>query len=839
MLNHTPLKSPQGDNRIYSPLEGGQGDVFIQHVTPSPPSSYTPLRTTRYEQLVMKKLILALALLGASASYAQDVFIPDQNFLNALVSAGVDSNTDSIIQQSEAQVVTQISINSKDIKDLTGIEEFTSLKRLYCANNDLDNLDVTNNLTLTNLSCERNNLMSLDVTENSQLEILDCSDNSIDSLDIAQNPKLLSLKCGDNSIYTLDITQNPKLAVLSSIGNSLSVLDLSQNIKLYELDCQSNNLSALDLSNNPTLSILYCTGNSLFSLDLTNNTALTDLNCAQNSLSILDLSNNPALIWLNCSINNLTSLNLSNQLSLQVFYCHRNNLGSLDLSNKLALTRLWCHDNPSLTCLPYLANGITSLQIPDQLTCLPNIPTSYSNKSIRPLCNPTNNSNNCESFPIIQGNIYNDLNSDLVFNNDDNPRAGAAILLEPSNAMFFSNANGDYSFSVQSLDTFSISVTSPYFEAVPSSYEVIFTSYDDISDTTIALQPKEIANSLLINIVNHSRARPGFPMRYYVSYQNQGTTTLDAELEFEMPSEFILDDTTSRPSEGGSTLTYNLGALTPGASGTIVVAGKIPVTATLSTVQMIYTSIEDVALGTEETPEDNIDSATYIITGSYDPNDKAGPATISPNQVSNQDPIDYFIRFQNTGTDTAFTVVVSDVIDQQLDISSVSGIQTSHLSNTFTNADTVYFVFHDILLPDSNTNEPASHGYIHFSIEPKTTLMTGDTIKNTANIYFDYNAPVITNTVNTVVYEPSIITSVNTIDAASISVFPIPAIANEALTLSGEHLEAADLYDLNGRLVQRLKLDHNQVQLNGIESGNYYLRITNAEGSVLKRIVVR
>ena len=328
-------------------------------------------------------------------------------------------------------------------------------------------------------------------------------------------------------------------------------------------------------------------------------------------------------------------------------------------------------------------------------------------------------------------------------------------------------------------------------------------------------------------------------MRFYINYSNVGTTVLDAELTFEMPSEFLLDDTTSRPSESGSTLTYDLGSLTPGATGTIVVAGKIPVTATLGAEQTIYTSIQDIASGTEETPEDNLDSATYIITGSYDPNDKAGPATISPDQVSNQDPIDYFIRFQNTGTDTAFTVVVSDVIDQQLDISSVSGIQTSHLSNTFTDADTLYFVFHDILLPDSNVNEPASHGYIHFSIEPQTTLMTGDTIKNTANIYFDYNTPVITNTVNTVVYEPAIITSMEASDAASISVFPNPANANERLTLSGEHLESANLYDLNGRLIQRLKLTYNKVQLNGIDSGNYYLRITNAEGNVLKRIVVR
>ena len=56
------------------------------------------------------------------------------------------------------------------------------------------------------------------------------------------------------------------------------------------------------------------------------------------------------------------------------------------------------------------------------------------------------------------------------------------------------------------------------------------------------------------------------------------------------------------------------------------------------------------------------------------------------------------------------------------------------------------FTFANINLPDSNANEPASHGYAQFRIKLKKNLPLGTTIYNTAFIYFDFNSPVVTNT---------------------------------------------------------------------------------------------
>lgn len=155
-------------------------------------------------------------------------------------------------------------------------------------------------------------------------------------------------------------------------------------------------------------------------------------------------------------------------------------------------------------------------------------------------------------------------------------------------------------------------------------------------------------------------------------------------------------------------------------------------------------------------PQDDLDEHVSIsclpIIDSYDPNDKnAAPAGYLDDHFikTTTDKIEYTIRFQNTGSDTAFTVVIKDTLDPNLDISTLqvgpashnftwklSGIENTHL----------VFTFNNILLPDSTTNNPGSNGFVKFAISPKQGLAEGVQISNKAEIYFDYNSAVITNT---------------------------------------------------------------------------------------------
>lgn len=138
------------------------------------------------------------------------------------------------------------------------------------------------------------------------------------------------------------------------------------------------------------------------------------------------------------------------------------------------------------------------------------------------------------------------------------------------------------------------------------------------------------------------------------------------------------------------------------------------------------------------------------IIGSYDPNDKlAAPAGVGPKHyIEPNVEIEYHINYQNTGTDTAFTVVILDTLSESLAPLTITGITGSHnMEVRLLENRVLRFVMPQILLPDSTTNEPESHGFVRFKIQQKRDLADGNFIKNKAAIYFDFNPPIITNEV--------------------------------------------------------------------------------------------
>ncbi len=138
-----------------------------------------------------------------------------------------------------------------------------------------------------------------------------------------------------------------------------------------------------------------------------------------------------------------------------------------------------------------------------------------------------------------------------------------------------------------------------------------------------------------------------------------------------------------------------------------------------------------------------------IIIGSYDPNDKqAVPRGIGEQHiVAKNEEIEFKIRFQNTGTADAINIFILDTLDlQNLDFSTLRMGIVSHEYTTELTGNVLRINFDNIHLPDSTTNEPASHGFVKYHIRTKSNLNGGEIISNTANIYFDYNAPITTNT---------------------------------------------------------------------------------------------
>ncbi|MCB9355527.1 MAG: hypothetical protein H6575_13245 [Lewinellaceae bacterium] len=231
------------------------------------------------------------------------------------------------------------------------------------------------------------------------------------------------------------------------------------------------------------------------------------------------------------------------------------------------------------------------------------------------------------------------------------------------------------------------------------------------------------------------------------------------------------------------------------------------------------------------------------VVGSYDPNDKQGFPVGYGNEhfIKPHTDLNYLIRFQNTGTDTAFTVVVRDTLSKWLDPASVRPGAASH-PFTWSLEENGILVFHfdNILLPDSNVNEAASHGFVQFGVSQQPDVALGAAIENTAAIYFDFNAPVITNTTLHTVGENFYIVSVDEVPGGNL--FPVEISPNpfrEQTTMRLPDAAPADalfrLYDQAGKLMRSEAFSGRTLQFSAgnMPSGFYWFEIRGTNGQTV------
>ncbi|HRO99949.1 MAG TPA: hypothetical protein PLN54_10990, partial [Flavobacteriales bacterium] len=239
---------------------------------------------------------------------------------------------------------------------------------------------------------------------------------------------------------------------------------------------------------------------------------------------------------------------------------------------------------------------------------------------------------------------------------------------------------------------------------------------------------------------------------------------------------------------------------------------------------------------TDNDPSNNSATTLQTVTGSYDPNDKLANTSMGNSSVwlINEDEwIDYTIRFQNTGTDTAFNVLVTDTLPNELDPTSIIWGASSHAHTRMVEGQGVLkFYFPNILLPDSNVNEPLSHGIVGFRIRPRLPLLPGDEITNIANIYFDFNPPVIT--------EPSVLvaefsTGVGERLPSELLLMPNPA--EDLITISC-HMDLSEIrvFACDGRLLTSMNATGERIVLpvSALRSGAYIIEARLYNGGMLR-----
>lgn len=271
------------------------------------------------------------------ANFAEVTLIPDPNFEQALIDLGIDSDTtiNGRVFTADIESITSLNVADKNISDLTGINDFSSL---------------------TSLDCENNNLNSLNLLQNTALQLLFCSDNTISNLIIPPatgGTGLRVLSCSNNQLSTLPINDQLELISISCDRNLLSELNVTALSNLEALQCFENNISTLDISNNNLLEFLSISSNPIAFIDLTNNINLKTFYLNNGQFTTLDISNNPLLEELMCHDNQINNLDLSDKINLRRLIANNNELSLLNIKNgnNQIIVDFNVQNNPNLICV--------------------------------------------------------------------------------------------------------------------------------------------------------------------------------------------------------------------------------------------------------------------------------------------------------------------------------------------------------------------------------------------------------------------------------------------------------------------------------------------------------
>ncbi len=445
---------------------------------------------------------------------------------------------------------------------------------------------------------------------------------------------------------------------------------------------------------------------------------------------------------------------------------------------------------------------------------------------------------------LINGKIYIDANSNTIQDSNEINLPNRMITEQNTGRIAFSEQNGNYNVSVLDTGNFTVSAaTLNYYNSVPLVHTAYFNSIQQVDSLNdFAFQPNGIINDVCVKLTPVSLFRSGFDATYNISFVNNGTTTLTPTVIF-FPDTSVSFVTSSATPASVTTdsIVWNIGALTPFQSGNIVVTVNVHTGLPIGSLINSRVRIEPVA--GDANPGCNYSEWGVFTTGSFDPNDiLVNRDTLFTTEIPNPPYLDYIIRFQNTGNDTAFNVKVLNPLDtNKLQLNTLEYVASSHPVNMnfIYHERNMEFKFDNILLPDSNVNESLSHGFIHYRIKPKTSLVLNDNIQNNAAIYFDFNDPVITNTATTHVVLPTGIASYQSPE--NIQLFPNPAQSEINL----QHITAVEkiqVIDVLGKIVFEKNTNNQQylkINISQVQNGVYFVKAYSAQGVVVKKFVKR
>jgi len=810
-----------------------------------------------------------------------DISLSNQGGLPNLENLEISENVLSELNVSGLANLEFLGVRENQNLISINIEDCIALTSLELRHGMLEDINIKGCTGLETLDLEDNNITEIDLSDLINLKFFFLDRNAITNLDVSGLTKLTEVQIFDlQSLVSLDATGCSALSSVMILQSSLENLILLECYALEDLVVHSGSLRGeLDLSGLTNLSLLdLLETNELTSLDLTNCarltsldlqsanllehlnlsgcSALTDIMIYDSQLSILDLGNLSNLSYVHMSDGNLSDINLVGCTNLLDLNVSNNQLSVIDASECVNLSSLFC-DNNQLTQL-FIKNGSEesiSLGLnpnlkficadAEQLESIQQelVLNDMDNVIVNSYCPYTFSS---QPYKIKGENIFDFDNTGCNENDGLVPQVKYEISDGMNTGATISSSTGKYTVNLPEGDytITPVIVNAALFNFFPESITVSFPGISSTVEQDFCITPIGSKDDVEISLIPVDQARPGFETHYRIIYKNNGNTIQSGRMLLNYSENLMDFVSSSDPSvvAGDGTLFWNYENLIPFESRSIdiVMEMNTPVEEPPLNGDDVLSFIAKITIesGLDINPQNNQFVYRQLVVNSFDPNDKTclDGSRISPDEVG--DFVSYMVRFENTGSAEAVNIVVKDSIDAAVfDIRTLIPLESSHPMRTEIEGDIVQFIFKDIYLPFDDAN---NDGFIVFKLKTWSNLAIGDELQNTAEIYFDFNAPIITNTTSTVVTETTATENIS-FSEDLLSVHPNPT--NDFIIISSDFfMDQLVLFSIDGHLLfdQIFSSPTKEKNLNLGEylPGTYFLKVHMEDIIMYKKIIL-
>ena len=698
---------------------------------------------------------------------------------------------------------------------------------------------------------------------------------NLDSLTVINNQKLFAFLHGNRNmgVSKLNVENNPELTTIDEFGfdpNEAEVRIVGNPKLQYCCFVEEVDYDNLFLEGNgegcSTIQIITEECDCERTVSLRSNEMITMVEpCLRGNRFIISSSFEEDSLLFHTTFDNDVQVNISSFQGSYIDLSGLQSITQLTISNceqletiilapsAHVMTILNINDNPRLKALSGFDNIIGEELIDLRIV---------DNRSLDECCfvrrfNNTgifiieDNGNNCQSYDQILEECLG--NAFLRYFLDDNQDG-----VKDFSERYLDLPRGLAAMSPMSLFSYIVEEREQVFRLSTGVYEIVSARdefditlpangrsiiIDEDSDSLfieVGVIPNGVVEQVEISVISPQIERCSFTLPLRVKVSNTGNVDLSGQLFFNLPDEFELVSVSETPLDSTlARLEFEMKELDIYESDTI-------------DFELVFPSADfvgDIFCLSADFLNDNIELGfgehCFNLRCAVDPNDKHGTPFRGgeDNYTLFDESLDYTIRFENLGNDTAFNIRIEDQLSPYLDLSTFRLISASHdvTSYEINDGGLLNIFFNNILLPSKEQDTIANKGYVHFTISPLDEIDEFTPVENTAGIFFDFNEAVITNTTLHTFVSEIPMTSVEEERQSPpllFQVYPVPA--KDFIYINNTEPLSIQVVDLLGsvHLIENISEGMTELDVSELNSGVYLIRANNGNVGDVKKIVI-